>query len=232
MKPIKVESHRYNRVGWMRAAVLGANDGIISTASLILGIAATSATHDEIIVAGIAALVAGSMSMAAGEYVSVSSQSDIESADIKKEKDELKTFPKEELLELTHIYINRGLEPALAEQVAKQLTEKNALKAHLRDELGIHEVNQARPLQAALVSALTFSVGAAFPLLIALLGGDEHLPIFVSIASLFFLTALGSTAAFLGGASLFKGGIRVLFWGALAMLVTSGIGSLFDSVAT
>ena len=228
MKRKPVENHRITRTGWLRAAVLGANDGIISTASLILGMAASSASHDVIILAGVAGLVAGAMSMAAGEYVSVSSQSDIEKADYLKEQHELQTMPEAELKELADIYKARGLEPDLAMQVAVQLTEKDALKAHLRDELGITSMTQSRPLQAAIVSALLFVSGAALPLLVTLFCSEASIFYWVSGASLFSLCTLGGIASYVGGASIIKGITRVTFWGVMAMVTTSLIGSYFN----
>ena len=216
------ERHRTGRTGWLRAAVLGANDGILSTASLVLGVAAA--------VAGIAGLVAGSMSMAAGEYVSVHSQADTEKADLALERAELKTDNKGEHKELMAIYVARGLKPALAKQVAEQLMEHDALGAHARDELGISETFRARPIQAALASAASFAVGAAMPLLVTALAPAAILIPLVSGTSLLFLALLGGFAAHAGGAGVLKGAIRVTFWGALAMAVTAGIGSLFRTV--
>lgn len=226
-----VETHRTHRIGWLRAAVLGANDGIVSTASLILGVAAAGTTAHNIMVAGIAGLVAGAMSMAAGEYVSVSSQADTESADLKREKGELAARPESELAELTAIYVQRGLDPGLASQVATQLTRKNALAAHARDELGISEALTARPVQAALASAGTFAVGAVLPLLVVVLFPSSRLLWTVSGSSLVFLALLGALAARVGGASMATAAIRVTFWGALAMALTAGAGAVFGVAA-
>jgi len=221
------ESHRSHRIGWLRAAVLGANDGIVSTASLVVGIAAAHATHETILLTGVAGLVAGAMSMAAGEYVSVSSQSDTENADLTREKEELATQPEHELEELTGIYVSRGLTPELARQVAAQMTTHDALGAHARDELGILEMTSAKPVQAALYSAVTFAVGAALPLLVAWFAPNPQIIISVAVMSLVFLALLGGLAAKAGGANLWKGAWRVTFWGALAMAATAGVGSLF-----
>jgi VIT1/CCC1 family predicted Fe2+/Mn2+ transporter len=223
----KKEVHRSERSGWLRAAVLGANDGILSTASLVLGVAASHATHGNIIVAGVAGLVAGAMSMAAGEYVSVHSQSDIEAADLDLERQELKADDKGEHQELAAIYVGRGLDPALAKQVADQLMAHDALEAHARDELGISSTLSARPVQAALASAASFAVGAAMPLVVTAFGPPAHLIYLVSGTSLFFLALLGGIAARVGGAGVTAGAIRVTFWGALAMAVTAGVGALF-----
>ena len=222
-----VESHRSHRIGWLRAAVLGANDGIVSTASLVVGVAAAGASTKTILVTGVAGLVAGAMSMAAGEYVSVSSQSDTENADLDRERRELAADPEHEHAELTAIYVHRGLDKALAAQVATQLMSHDALGAHARDELGINELMTARPIQAAMASAGTFAVGAALPLLVALLSPAAKLVWVVSIASLFFLAALGSLAARTGGASVLVSAWRVTFWGALALAITAGVGTLF-----
>lgn len=224
------EEHRTERIGWLRAAVLGANDGIVSTASLVVGVAAASTGRTEVLIAGVAGLVAGAMSMAAGEYVSVSSQEDTEKADLARERDELATQPKAELDELTGIYVQRGLDEELARQVAAQLTAKDALSAHARDELGISEVMTARPVQAALASAATFAVGAALPMIVVLLAPVETLVYTVSITSLVFLAGLGMLAARAGGAPMVKAALRVTFWGALAMLLTALIGKLFGTV--
>jgi VIT1/CCC1 family predicted Fe2+/Mn2+ transporter len=222
-----VESHRSHRIGWLRAAVLGANDGIVSTASLVVGVAAAGASTQTILVTGVAGLVAGAMSMAAGEYVSVSSQSDTENADLERERRELAADPEHELAELTAIYVHRGLDKALATQVATQLMSHDALGAHARDELGINELMTARPIQAAMASAGTFAVGAALPLVVAVLAPAANLVWAVSIASLFFLASLGSLAARTGGASVLKSAWRVTFWGALALAITAGVGTLF-----
>ena len=227
MVTMQSENHRTQHIGWLRAAVLGANDGIVSTASLILGVAAASATQGPVLVAGVAGLVAGAMSMAAGEYVSVSSQSDTEHADIARETIELATDGVHELAELTAIYIQRGLDPNLARQVATQLTAHDALAAHTRDELGISDTVSAKPLQAALVSALSFIVGAGLPLLTAWLAPFSTLKPVVAATSLLFLVILGGLAAYTGGAGIVKGILRVTFWGALAMGITAGVGMLF-----
>lgn len=224
------ERHRSERIGWLRAAVLGANDGIVSTASLVLGVAAAGATRKGVIVAGMAGLVAGAMSMAAGEYVSVSSQADTEEADLARERRELATQDKSERAELASIYVGRGLEPALARQVADQLMARDALGAHARDELGISEVQRARPVQAALASAGTFALGAALPLLSVLLTPARTLPAVVVATSLLFLASLGWLAARAGGAKATVGALRVTFWGALAMAITYGVGALFGAV--
>lgn len=225
------EFHRSHRIGWLRAAVLGANDGIVSTASLVIGVAAAGATHQTILISGIAGLVSGAMSMAAGEYVSVSSQSDTEAADIARETEELATQPEHELDELTGIYTMRGLTPELARQVAIQLTAHDALGAHARDELGIIDSMNAKPVQAALASAGTFAIGAALPLLVVILASSTNTIPYVAATSLFFLAALGGLAAQAGGASLIKGASRVAFWGVLAMLATAGVGHVFGVVA-
>ena len=224
------EQHRFDRIGWLRAAVLGANDGIVSTASLVVGVAASGADRGAIMVAGVAGLVAGAMSMAAGEYVSVSSQSDTEKADIARERHELATDAAHELAELQGIYVTRGLEPALALQVAQQLTAKDALGAHMRDELGIAEHHRARPLQAAVYSAGTFAVGAALPLLAGWLVPLGAISWAVTITSLLVLMALGAVAARTGGASALTGAVRVTCWGAAAMAATYGVGRIFGAV--
>lgn len=221
------EKHFAERIGWLRAAVLGANDGIVSTASLIVGVAAASESHLEVMVAGVAGLVAGAMSMAAGEYVSVSSQADTERADLEREMRELATDTEYEHRELAGIYERRGLDAVLARQVADQLMAHDALGAHARDELGLTEVHSARPIQAALASALTFSVGAALPLLVAWALPLSSIILAVSGSSLVFLASLGATAARTGGASMLKGAARVTLWGALAMVATAVVGSWF-----
>ena len=221
------ERHRTERVGWLRAAVLGANDGIVSTASLVVGVAASEAERHGVLVAGVAGLVAGALSMAAGEYVSVSSQADTERADLALEKTELATRPQDEEDELTDIYVRRGLERDLARTVAHQLMAKDALTAHLRDELGLTNELAARPLQAALASAATFAVGAGVPVLAILFAPADSLTSTVVAVSLLCLVALGALAARTGGASTMTGAIRVVFWGALAMAVTAGVGTLF-----
>ena len=224
------ERHRTQHIGWLRAAVLGANDGIVSTASLLVGVAASNATHTAVLVAGVAGLVAGAMSMAAGEYVSVSSQSDTEQADIGRERTELAASESNERKELAAIYVKRGLDPTLANQVAEQLMAKDALGAHARDELGISETISARPVQAALTSATTFAVGAALPLLVAVVAPATSLVLLVAGTSLLFLALLGALAAHTGGARVLIGTVRVTFWGALAMAITAGIGALFGTV--
>lgn len=231
MSRLHNENHLISRVGWLRAAVLGANDGIVSTASLIVGVAAADAAASNVLVAGVAGLVAGAMSMAAGEYVSVSSQSDTEQADLAREKGELSTQPDFERQELAEIYVKRGLEPTLAFQVADQLMAKDALGAHARDELGISEVTTARPIQAALSSAAAFSVGAAMPLAMALVSPAAWLAATVSVASLLFLAVLGAIGAKVGGANVLRATVRVTFWGAFAMALTAGIGAVVGTAA-
>lgn len=223
------ERHITGRIGWLRAAVLGANDGIVSTASLVLGVAAAQSHRNEVLVAGIAGLVAGAMSMAAGEYVSVHSQADSEQAELARERRELEADSESEHNELMAIYVGRGLDPPLAKQVAKQLMAHDAIGAHARDELGISETLTARPIQAALVSAASFAVGAALPLLVTTIAPEPKLIPFVAVTSLAFLALLGGMAAHAGGASMTVGAIRVLFWGALAMAITAGVGALFGS---
>lgn len=223
------EYHRTDRIGWLRAAVLGANDGIVSTASLIIGVAAAQAEFGAIMLAGMAGLVAGSMSMAAGEYVSVHSQADTERADLERERKELDTSPEHELAELAGIYEDRGLEPELARKVAVQLTKHDALGAHARDELGISTVMSARPLQAAVYSAVSFAIGAALPLAVAAVFAGSILISAVAASSLIFLALLGGIAANMGGASILKGAWRVMFWGAAAMLATAAVGYLFGT---
>lgn len=221
------ERHKTERIGWIRAAVLGANDGIVSTASLVLGVAAAGADSKALLVAGVAGLVAGAMSMAAGEYVSVSSQADTEGADLARERAELADAPEQEHAELAEIYVRRGLDQALADTVASQLMKQDALGAHARDELGISEVSTARPIQAAFASAGTFSVGAALPLCVVLLFPESLLMWVVPGSSLVFLALLGSLAAKVGGAPVLTAASRVTFWGALAMALTAGVGALF-----
>ncbi len=223
------ERHRTDRIGWLRAAVLGANDGIVSTASLLVGVAAASASQSTILITGVAGLVAGAMSMAAGEYVSVHSQADTEQADLSRERAELKNDPAAERHELSAIYVARGLEIGLAEQVAEQLMAHDALAAHARDELGISEKMSARPIQAALASAASFAVGALLPLLVAALATEHRLIPWVSGMSLIFLALLGAIAARVGGAGVLIGAWRVTFWGALAMAITAGAGALFGT---
>ena len=224
------EAHRSGRIGWLRAAVLGANDGIVSTASLVLGVAASGASAAQVVIAGVAGLVAGAMSMAAGEYVSVRSQADTEEADLRRERGELASNDAFERAELAAIYVSRGLDPALARQVVDQLMAHDALGAHARDELGISEMQRARPVVAALSSAATFAVGAALPLLIAFLAPAPVLPAVVVATSLASLAGLGALAARVGGARAAVGALRVTFWGALAMALTYGVGALFGTV--
>ena len=224
------ERHRTGRIGWLRAAVLGANDGILSTSSLVLGVAAARATHSSVLVAGVAGLVAGAMSMAAGEYVSVHSQADTEQADLAIERAELKADDKGEHKELMAIYVARGLDPVLAKRVAEQLMARDALGTHARDELGISETLRARPIQAALASAGSFAAGAAMPLLVTAITPAGLIPL-VSGTSLVFLALLGGLAARAGGAGVMVGAIRVTFWGALAMGLTAGVGALFGTIA-
>ena len=224
------ENHLVERIGWLRAAVLGANDGIVSTASLIVGIAAAAATQNDVLLAGVAELVAGAMSMAAGEYVSVSSQADTEKADLARERRELVENVEFEREELAAIYVKRGLNQSLARQVAEQLMAQDALSAHARDELGISEITAARPVQAALTSAATFSLGAAMPLLMAVVSPEDVLIPSVSAASLAFLALLGAIGAKLGGAHVLRATVRVTFWGALSMALTAGIGKIFETV--
>lgn len=231
MRALHPELHRTERIGWLRAAVLGANDGIVSTASLVLGVATAEGTRSGVLIAGVAGLVAGAMSMAAGEYVSVHSQADTERADVARERSELAASPVAEHEELAGIYVQRGLSPALAAEVATQLMAHDALGAHARDELGISAALQARPVQAALTSALTFAVGAAVPLIVASLSPTRWLMPVVAGASLACLGALGGLAAQTGGARPAVGALRVVFWGALAMGVTAAIGALFGTVA-
>lgn len=223
------EHHRTERIGWLRAAVLGANDGIVSTASLIIGVAAAEGERSAVMIAGLAGLVAGAMSMAAGEYVSVYSQADTEKADIHKETKELEADPQGELMELTGIYISRGVEPRLAREVAKQMTAHDALAAHARDELGISETNMARPVQAAFFSAVSFAAGAALPLILLAAVPLSLAITVVAAGSLVFLAVLGAIAARAGGANLMVGAARVFFWGALAMAATALVGKLFGT---
>ena len=229
MRTRHMERHRTDRIGWLRAAVLGANDGIVSTASLIVGVAAAHASHGALLITGVAGLVAGAMSMAAGEYVSVYSQADTEKADIERERLELLADGASEHRELAAIYVGRGLDAALAQQVAGQLTAHDALGAHTRDELGISPTLTARPLQAAMASAASFAVGAAMPLLVTLLAPESILLYAVAGTSLLFLALLGGIAARAGGAPLMAGTIRVTFWGALAMALTAAVGALFGA---
>lgn len=230
MSRLHTESHLVERIGWLRAAVLGANDGIISTASLILGVASAAASSADILLTGVAGLVAGAMSMAAGEYVSVSSQADTEHADLAREKRELADDPGFETEELAQLYVARGVEVGLAREVAKQLMAKDALAAHARDELGISSISTARPVQAALASAATFSVGAAAPLVLVLVSPSSVLIPVVAVGSLLFLAILGAVGARAGGAGLLKPTVRVTFWGAFAMGLTAGIGAVLGKV--
>jgi VIT1/CCC1 family predicted Fe2+/Mn2+ transporter len=225
------ELHMVHRIGWLRAAVLGANDGLVSTSSLVVGVASAGSDHQAILVAGLAGLVAGAMSMAAGEYVSVSSQADAEQADLARERAELQADPEAELAELAGIYAARGLDSTLARQVAEQLTAKDALAAHARDELGISETVTTRPVQAALVSALTFAAGAVLPIIVALLAPADQSGWAVAATTIVGLAILGGLGASAGGAGLIKGAVRVTFWGAMAMGVTAAIGALFGVAA-
>ncbi len=230
MPTVQKEKHLTDRIGWLRAAVLGANDGILSTSSLLLGVAEAHGSHSSVLIAGVAGLVAGAMSMAAGEYVSVHSQLDSEEAELAVERRELKADIAGEQKELAAIYVERGLAPSLAKQVAEQLMAHDALGAHARDELGFSETTKARPIQAALASAASFAAGAAMPLLVAGLSPESSLAILVSASSLLFLAILGALAAWAGGAKIMPAAIRVTFWGALAMAVTAGIGKLVGTV--
>ncbi len=230
MRARQKERHRTGRIGWLRAAVLGANDGLVSTASLVLGVAAAHGTRANVLVAGVAGLAAGAMAMAAGEYVSVHSQADSEQAELGRERAELDADDLGEHEELTAIYVERGLDPSLAKQVADQLMAHDALGAHARDELGISETLRARPIQAALASATSFAVGAALPLLVSAIAPMSRLIILLPGASLVFLAVLGALAAGAGGASVTVGAIRVTFWGALAMAVTAGVGAVFGTI--
>jgi vacuolar iron transporter family protein len=230
MAPRHMERHRTDRIGWLRAAVLGANDGIVSTASLVIGVAAAGSSQGSVLVSGVAGLVAGAMSMAAGEFVSVHSQADTEKADLTRERAELEMYPAAEQRELTAIYVARGLDHGLAQQVAEQLMAHNALGAHARDELGISELLRARPLQAASASAASFAVGAVLPLAVTALAPAQSLIPWVSGTSLVFLALLGAIAARVGGAGALIGVGRVTFWGALAMAITAGVGALFGAV--
>lgn len=225
------ELHMVHRIGWLRAAVLGANDGLVSTSSLVVGVASAGSDHQNILIAGLAGLVAGAMSMAAGEYVSVSSQADAEQADLSRERAELAANPQAELDELTGIYQARGLDPVLARQVAEQLTQGDVLAAHARDELGISETIETRPVQAALVSALTFAAGAVMPILVALFSPAAQVAWIVAIFTLVGLAILGALGASAGGAGMVRGAVRVTFWGAIAMAATAVIGALFGVAA-
>lgn len=225
------EIHMVHRIGWLRAAVLGANDGLVSTSSLVVGVAAAGSGRPEILIAGLAGLVAGAMSMAAGEYVSVSSQTDAERADIGRETRELREAPEAELEELTRIYVERGLDRDLAAKVAEQLTARDALGAHARDELGISETVAARPVQAAVVSALTFAAGAVVPLIVALLAPEARIGLAVAVSTILGLAVLGGLGASAGGAGVVRGAARVTFWGALAMAATAAVGAVFGVTA-
>ncbi len=227
----RAEQHRNARIGWLRAAVLGANDGIVSTASLVLGVAAAGADHRVVLLTSVSGLIAGAMSMAAGEFVSVHSQADTENADLARERAELKADPVGEQQELAAVYVGRGLDRALADQVAGQLMAHDAIGAHARDELGFSSTTAAHPTQAALASAASFSVGAALPIGVVLAAAPEQLIVWVSVASLAFLAGLGAVSAQIGGAAVWQGAWRVAFWGALAMGVTAAAGSLFGALA-
>jgi len=230
MRKHHFERHYAERIGWLRAAVLGANDGIVSTASLVVGVAAANAALGDVLIAGVAGLVAGAMSMAAGEYVSVSTQADTEKADLERERNELETDHEFESKELAAIYVKRGLEPSLAQQVADQLMAHDALSAHARDELGLSETHTARPIQAALASAATFAAGAALPLLAVLISRSSIIIPFVAGSSLVFLALMGGVAAWVGGANVAVGAGRVTLWGALAMAATAAVGAMFGNV--
>jgi len=230
MLKVHLERHYAGRIGWLRAAVMGANDGIVSTASLVIGVAAAQAVRNDVLIAGIAGLVAGAMSMAAGEYVSVSSQADTEKSDLEREQEELNSNREFEEKELAEIYVKRGLQPMLAQQVASELMAHDALSAHARDELGLSEIHTARPVQAALASAATFAVGATLPLLMILLSPPSYIIQLVAGSSLVFLALLGGLAARVGGARVIVGVARVTLWGALAMAATAAVGSLFGTI--
>lgn len=229
MRATHIEFHRAHRIGWLRASVLGANDGVVSVSSLVVGVAAGGASADVILLTGMAGLVAGALSMAAGEYISVQSQADTENADLERERKELLEEPEKELEELTNIYVDRGLDQPLARQVALKLTESDALTAHARDELGITEVLRARPVQAAFASAAAFGVGAAIPILATILAAKDNVAVITTGITLLTLTALGSLAAWAGGATIWRGALRVTFWGAIAMGVTALVGRLFGA---
>ena len=231
MSRLHDERHNIGRIGWLRAAVLGANDGIVSTSSLLVGVAAAAAGKPEILLAGSAGLAAGALSMAAGEYVSVSSQADTETADLARERMELNAQPEFELHELTQVYLDRGLDESLARKVAEQFTARDALAAHARDELSISSLTSARPLQAAMASAVTFSVGAALPLLVVFVSPQDRIPWTVGTTALVFLALLGALGARGGGAPVGRAIARVSFWGALAMAVTAGVGALFGATS-
>lgn len=229
MTPLHREMHRSHHIGWLRAAVLGANDGVVSVSSLVVGVAASGATQSNVLLTGVAGLVAGALSMAAGEYISVQSQADTENADLARERRELAEQPETELDELTDIYVSRGLERDLAQQVATQLTAHDALSVHAREELGITETLMARPIQAALASAAAFAVGAVIPILAALIASPKMVGTITSTATIITLAALGSLAAYVGGADILRGAVRVTFWGALAMGVTALVGKLMGT---
>ncbi|MBS1718332.1 MAG: VIT family protein [Armatimonadetes bacterium] len=229
MQVIHPETHRTHTIGWLRAAVLGANDGVVSVSSLVVGVAASGAPGTSVMLTGIAGLVAGALSMAAGEYISVQSQADTENADLAKERRELAQFPDRELEELTSIYVNRGVDEELARQVAVQLTHHDALTTHAREELGITETLMAKPIQASLASAAAFSAGAVIPIIAAILARGQSVGLITSAATIVTLTLLGSLAAYIGGASIWRGALRVTFWGALAMGVTAGVGRLIGT---
>jgi len=230
VRTVHIETHRAHRIGWLRAAVLGANDGVVSVASLVVGVAAGGATQATVLLSGVAGLVAGAMSMAAGEYVSVQSQADTETADIGRERRELADDPEQELAELTAIYVSRGLDESLARRVAEQLTAGDTLAAHARDELGITETLRARPVQAALASAAAFAGGAVLPIVPALVAPASWVSPVTVATTLVALLALGAMAAYAGGAPVARGAVRVTFWGALAMALTAGVGRLFGAV--
>ena len=229
MRSLHTENHRAHRIGWLRAAVLGANDGVVSVSSLVVGVAASGTTQSNVLITGVAGLVAGALSMAAGEYISVQSQADTENADLAKERRELAEEPESELEELTSIYVARGLDKELARQVAEQLTARDALTTHAREELGITETLMARPIQASMASAAAFSVGAIIPILAAYFAPPNVVGTVTGVATIVTLTALGSLAAYAGGAPIWRGAVRVTFWGALAMAITAAVGRLFGA---
>lgn len=229
MRSLHTENHRAHRIGWLRAAVLGANDGVVSVSSLVVGVAASGTTQSNVLLTGVAGLVAGALSMAAGEYISVQSQADTENADLAKERRELAEEPESELEELTSIYVARGLDRELARQVAEQLTARDALTTHAREELGITETLMARPIQASMASAAAFSVGAIIPILAAYFAPPNVVGTVTGVATIVTLTALGSLAAYAGGAPIWRGAVRVTFWGALAMAITAAVGRLFGA---
>ena len=229
MRSLHTENHRAHRIGWLRAAVLGANDGVVSVSSLVVGVAASGTTQSNVLITGVAGLVAGALSMSAGEYISVQSQADTENADLAKERRELAEEPESELEELTSIYVARGLDKELARQVAEQLTARDALTTHAREELGITETLMARPIQASMASAAAFSVGAIIPILAAYFAPPNVVGTVTGVATIVTLTALGSLAAYAGGAPIWRGAVRVTFWGALAMAITAAVGRLFGA---